>query len=76
MKYEKVQMLTEVRAMNVRASVTLQQFFDPIDLLCACLAGIDETTSETAIVLNVYSSLLQRPEWANCIALMASGVLD
>ena len=53
MKYGQIQMITELCAMTVGAHVALQPFWDHIDLLHASLAGIDEITSEIAIVLDV-----------------------
>ena len=62
--------------MNVGAHANLQSCFDRIDFPRASLAGIDEVTSETAFVPDVYNGLLLRPEWANYIASMASEMLD
>ena len=55
MKYKKIQMITELCTMNVGAHATLQQCLDRIGLLCASLAGIDETTFETTYRLGMGS---------------------
>ena len=52
-------MITELQSLDVIKHATLQQLFDRINLLGARLAGIDEATSETSIILDVYISLLQ-----------------
>lgn len=69
-------MIKKQCAMDVVAHAILQNFPDRIEMLCATLAGKSEITSETATILDVYNSLLQRLEWANRMASIASEVLD
>ena len=62
--------------MDIGAHTSLHDIFGRVNMLPASLAGISEITYEISKVLDIHNSPLQRLQWANRIASMASEVLD